>query len=132
MSIEFQELTDEMKEFLLARRPDLTRDRIVTIANWAHEGVSLPGETMRDRFGSREDQFVVSYFGNMGICQDVETMLDAARLLKDDDRISFLIAGHGNKTDRVESRIRTEGLENVKLFGFGIRLKFIDGRSFLL
>ena len=111
-------LTDEMKEFLLARRPDLTRDRVVTIANWAHEGVSLPGESMRDRFGSREDQFVVSYFGNMGICQDVETMLDAARLLKDDDRISFLIAGHGNKTDRVESRIRTEGLENVKLFGF--------------
>ena len=111
-------LTDEMKEFLLENRPQLTRDRVVTIANWAHEGVSLPGRSMHERFGCRDGQFVVAYFGNLGICQDVETMLDAAGLLKDDDRVRFLIAGHGNKWDRVEGRIRSEGLENVKLFGF--------------
>ena len=111
-------LTDEMKEFLLANRPELSRDRVVTIANWAHEGVSLPNKLMYDCFGCRDGQFIVSYFGNLGICQDVETMIDAAGLLKDEDRVRFLIAGHGNKWDRVENRIRTEGLENVKLFGF--------------
>ena len=111
-------LTDEMKEFLLASRPELTRDRVVTITNWAHEGVSLPDQSMCEHFGCRNGQFIVSYFGNLGICQDIETMIDAAGLLKEDERISFLIAGHGNKWNRVEGRIRSEGLENVKLFGF--------------
>lgn len=111
-------LTDEMKEFLLAKRPMLTRDRVVTIANWAHEGVSRPNKLMYKRLGCQDGQFVVSYFGNLGICQDVETMINAAGLLKSDDRVSFLITGHGNKWGSVENRIRTERLENVKLFGF--------------
>ena len=111
-------LTDEMRDFLLANRPMLTLDRVVTIANWAHEGVSLPNKSMYERIGSQDSQFVVSYFGNLGTCQDVETMIDAAGLLKGDDRVRFLIAGHGNKWDRVQSRIREEGLENVQLFGF--------------
>ncbi len=117
-------LTDEMKEFLLTNRPQLTRDRIVTIANWAHEGFCIPVKSMYDRFGYRDDQFIVSYFGNLGICQDVETMIDAAGLLKKYDSIRFLIAGHGNKWDRVKNRIKAEGLENVQL------LDFLTGEDF--
>ena len=30
-------LTDEMKEFLLAHRPELTEDKVTVIPNWAHE-----------------------------------------------------------------------------------------------
>ena len=113
-------LTDEMKAYLLDHRPELTPDRVVTIANWAHEeasGMSMPDRDSYARFGYSKGQFVVTYFGNLGICQDVDTMLDAAELLRDDDRIRFLIAGHGSKKDAVENRIREHDLQNVQLMG---------------
>lgn len=117
-------LTDEMKEFLLANRPELSKDRIVTIANWAHEKESIPDHEAYERFGYNDGQFVVSYFGNMGTCQDVETMMAAAELLKNDDRVRFLIVGHGNKKDAVEARIKEKDLKNVQL------LEFLTGKDF--
>lgn len=117
-------LSDEMKEFLLVNRPELSRDRVVTIANWAHEKESKPDHEAYERFGYKDGQFVVSYFGNMGTCQDVETMMQAAELLKNDDRIRFLIVGHGNKKDAVENRIKEKGLYNVQL------LNFLTGKDF--
>ena len=117
-------LSDEMKEFLLTNRPELSRDRVVTIANWAHEKESNPDHEAYERFGYKDGQFVVSYFGNMGTCQDVETMMEAAELLKNDDRVRFLIVGHGNKKGAVESRIKDKGLRNVQL------LNFLTGKDF--
>jgi len=111
-------LTDEMKEFLLANRQNLDRKRIVTIANWAHEKTIKPDYDAYGRFGYPKDQFVVSYFGNMGTCQDIETMMEAAELLKDNDKIRFLIVGHGNKKVKVEERIRNHNLKNVQIYDF--------------
>lgn len=117
-------LTDQMKEFLLDKRPGLTSDRVVTIANWAHEKESEPDHEAYERFGYKDGQFIVSYFGNMGTCQDVETMMQAAELLKEDDRIRFLIVGHGNKMNEVEARIKENGLNNIQL------LNFLTGKDF--
>jgi glycosyltransferase involved in cell wall biosynthesis len=117
-------LTDEMKQFLLKTRPELSPDRVVTISNWAHERESQPDHEAYKRFGYMDNQFVVSYFGNMGTCQDVETMMEAAELLKDDNRVRFLIVGHGNKKDAVETRIRERELHNVQL------LNFLTGKDF--
>ena len=118
-------LTEEMKDFLLCHRPELNHDRVTTIANWAHEKPSVADPEAYERFGYKNGQFVVSYFGNMGICQDIETMLDAATLLKDDERVRFLIVGHGNKKATVESRMRERGLNNIQL------LDFLTGKDFL-
>ena len=117
-------LTDEMRAFLLAHRPALSADRVVTIANWAHEKRLAPDAEAYARFGYDEGQFVVAYFGNMGICQDMETLLGAAALLKNEPRVRFLIAGHGGKKEAVARRIADEMLENVQL------LDFLSGRAF--
>ena len=111
-------LTDEMRIFLLHARPMLSPDRVVTIANWAHEERSAPDREAYARFGYREGQFIVSYFGNMGTVQDMETLMQAAARLKDDDRVRFLIVGHGNKKTSIEERIVADGLKNVQLLGF--------------
>lgn len=117
-------LTDEMREFLLAHRPGLTPDRIVTIANWAHEKERKADPEAYERFGYPNGQFVVSYFGNMGICQDIETLMKTAEMLKDDDRVRFLIVGHGSKKESVEKRVKERGLHNVQV------LNFLIGKDF--
>ena len=111
-------LTDEMKTYLLNNRPFLTAEKITTIANWAHEKKTEPTAQAYERFSYKEGQFVCSYFGNLGICQDVETFLQAAIRLKDDARIQFLIIGHGNKVPYVVETIQKEHLQNVTYHDF--------------
>lgn len=117
-------LTEEMRQFLLQNRPVLTPDRVTVIANWAHEKTSQADAAAFQAFGYQEETFVVSYFGNLGICQDVETMLGAAEILKEESNIRFLIVGHGSKMQYVEDSCREKRLENVQL------LNFLTGKRF--
>jgi glycosyltransferase involved in cell wall biosynthesis len=117
-------LTDEMKAFLLQNRPGLTEDKVITIANWAHEGKTQANTTAYDVFGYTKDQFIVSYFGNMGVCQDMETLLGAAETLADRSDIQFLLVGHGVKLENISRRIAEKKLRNVTL------LPFLTGEKF--
>ena len=76
-------LTDEMREFLLRNRPELSADRTVTIPNWAHEAPVEGAADARRKLGYAEDDFVVSYFGNLGVCQDETALIQTMELLKD-------------------------------------------------
>ena len=110
-------LTDEMKEFLLEHRPELTGDKVSVIPNWAHEKKAAdPTPEFYERFGYKPGQFIVSYFGNMGTCQEMETLLGAMRQLKDNREIQFLFVGHGNKKPHVEEAAKETG--NAKVCDF--------------
>ena len=109
-------LTDEMREFLLRNRPELSADRTVTIPNWAHEAPAEGAGSARRELGYAEDDFVVSYFGNLGVCQDETALIRAMELLKDQTHIKFMVAGHGSKLPLI--RQAAEHLPNVKLCGF--------------
>lgn len=110
-------LTDEMKEFLLEHRPELTEDKVAVIPNWAHEKKAAePTPEAYKKFGFKPGQFIVSYFGNMGTCQEMETLLGAMRQLKGNPEIQFLFVGHGNKKPHVEEVAKETG--NAKVFDF--------------
>jgi len=49
----------------------------------------------------------------MGRVHDLATILDAARLLKDNDRIAFLLVGSGHQAAVLKERSSREGLKNV-------------------
>lgn len=112
-------LCDEMKHFLLKNRNGLSEDRVFTIENWAHEKESVsPQKESFERFGFKENQFIAGYFGNLGTCQDIDTLLSTALAMKDDDRFGFLIVGHGNKKEQVKDFVEKNNLENVRVFDF--------------
>ena len=109
-------LTDEMKEYLLQHRSGIERKRVVTIANWAHEFKLDDKSAARAELGYGDDDFIVSYFGNMGICQDETALLQAMEQLKDHKHIQFLIAGHGSKMPTV--RQAAADFPNVRICDF--------------
>ena len=111
-------LTDEMKEFLLEHRPELTADRVVTIANWAHEKKIEATDEAYARFGYQPGQFIVSYFGNMGICQEMETLVSAVEQMADNDKVQFLFIGHGSKKQAIAERFEKKHLKNVQMHDF--------------
>lgn len=113
-------LTEQMRQFLIKNRPELTDDRVCVIPNWAHEE-NVPDYSISDvrqRYGLPEDSFLVSYVGNMGICQDMKTIGDAVLAMKDVPDVHFLLAGQGVKRDELVAFIKAENLKNVTLLEF--------------
>lgn len=115
-------LTEEMKKFLLENRAELRKNKIRVIPNWAHESTIQVSDEAYAKFGYKPTDFIVSYFGNMGICQEMETLIRTMHELKDEDRIQFLIVGHGNKMQHVIDS--TKELKNVQI------LEFLTGSDF--
>jgi glycosyltransferase involved in cell wall biosynthesis len=70
------------------------------------------------------EKFNVVYVGAIRPVNNVGNILDAAKLLKDNKDIQFLIYGDGNQKEMLEKRIADEGLTNVKMKGF-VNKKFI-------
>ena len=100
----------------LSHRPELSADRIVTISNWAHEATAGSKSVARAELGYTDEDFIVAYFGNIGICQDETALIQAMDQLADYKNIKFLIAGHGNKMPSV--RQAAERLPNVRICDF--------------
>lgn len=65
-----------------------------------------------------KQQFNVVYTGAIRPVNDIDKILDTAKILKDKKDINFLIYGDGNQKDRLEERIKKENITNVKLKGF--------------
>ena len=62
-------------------------------------------------------RFVAAYVGTHGMAHGLDTVLDAAVLLKDDPRIGFLLVGDGAERGRLVERARSLGLDNVRIVG---------------
>jgi colanic acid biosynthesis glycosyl transferase WcaI len=90
-------------------------EKAVLIPNFVDTGrlAPLPKDNAFARERGLVDSFVVSYAGNMGLAQGLETFLDAAQLLREEPGIRFLILGEGVLRDALQQRVRDEALNNV-------------------
>ena len=115
-------LSTEMRRYILAHR-DITPEKVSVIPNWyKDQGERSCREENRFR-GTAAGRFVVSYFGNMGTMQDMQTILGAIRELKEED-VFFLFAGHGNKMEDLQRIVEEEGIGNIAIH------KFLHGEDF--
>jgi glycosyltransferase involved in cell wall biosynthesis len=60
------------------------------------------------------DEFVVEYSGNLGRVHEFETLLDAARRLRSEGDVRFLVVGRGPRLAEVQARVAAEGLPNFR------------------
>lgn len=65
-----------------------------------------------------QDKFIVQYSGNIGLIHNVEVMVDIAKLLRQNNRIVFLIIGKGDKVNAIKQRIKEDALENCLVLPF--------------
>lgn len=115
-------LSNEMKKFLLIHRQSLTEEQIEVIPNWYEDkGEARSKDDVDNELFEpllKEKNFIVSYFGNMGTGQDIETIIDSIRILKEQKDIKFLFAGHGNKMPLLKKVIKEENLNNIYIYDF--------------
>jgi glycosyltransferase involved in cell wall biosynthesis len=111
-------LSSEMKDFVLKNR-NVTFEKVAVIPNWYKDQTAFDRSLTKNTFHEKYyGKTVVSYFGNMGTCQDMETIQQAMLLLKDNDQICFLFAGHGNKKDSLNKFVKENHLNNVEVYDF--------------
>lgn len=104
-----------MKERVVAKGFDPAR--IAIVPPWSHDDhvhYSAAGrEEFRRKHGLTE-KFVVMYSGNHSPCHPLDTLLDAARALKDRSEIVFCFIGGGSEQVKVRELAAQHGLPNVK------------------
>ncbi len=106
-------LTDAFKSDLVSRHIDPRKIWVVI------NGVDLPRYSPRPRnvemtkaFGIG-DRFVVGYMGTLGMAHGLETALDAAELMRDDDSVCFVFVGGGAAKAKLIEKAKIRNLKNV-------------------
>ena len=83
--------------------------------NWA-EDVFIDGTVTTDNLPILFEGFNVMFAGNIGDSQDFESILEAAKLTKNDG-VNWLLVGDGRKVSWIKTEIKKYSLVNVYLLG---------------
>ncbi|WP_373481293.1 glycosyltransferase family 4 protein [Geminocystis sp.] len=109
-------LSSTMKELILEACPQVS-DKISIIHNWADGNTIKPIKKEDNWFAqqySLDKKFTILYSGNMGRCHDMETIIEAAYILKDyHDSIQFVFIGSGPQQEAIKEKINGLELDNI-------------------
>ena len=67
---------------------------------------------------NQQNYITVLYSGNMGISHDIESILEAAKLLKEHKKIRFLFIGEGHKWKTAFDFVKVNNLSSVQVLPF--------------
>jgi colanic acid biosynthesis glycosyl transferase WcaI len=111
-------IAPRMRDRLLAK--GVPADKLEVIPNFVDVASLKPAP--KDNTFSREhhltDRFVVTYAGNMGPAQDLDTFIEAAARLRDEPGIQCLLVGGGTSEPALRDRVRTLNLNNCSIVGY--------------
>jgi colanic acid biosynthesis glycosyl transferase WcaI len=78
---------------------------------------------VRAELNVSEDTCLFVYVGALGVANGLQTLLDAARAVADDDRMSFVLMGDGSDRRRLEDEVRTRRIPGVRILPPGPKEK---------
>jgi glycosyltransferase involved in cell wall biosynthesis len=107
--------------------------KVSVIHNWA-DRAALGPEPKRNALAQElglADRFVVLHSGNLGLSQGLETLLEAASLLRELPDVLFAFQGDGVKRDALAAHARALGLDNVRFLPYAPRhhLRYVFGAA---
>lgn len=97
------------------------KDKLVYFPNWAED---VKGECPTEfdinkiePFASKkDDDFLLLFAGNLGEAQNLDAILDAAYLLKNEQHIKFVFVGDGRRKEHLENIVKEKCLQNTVYF----------------
>jgi glycosyltransferase involved in cell wall biosynthesis len=108
----------DMQQRLVALGTDPSK--IHVISNWADGSAIRPLEEpsrLRRECGW-ENRFVVMHSGNVGLSQDLGSLLAAANLLRDEPDVLFVIVGEGAAKAGLQAEAARRRLPNVEFLSY--------------
>ncbi len=110
-------ISNDFKKNLIVK--GVPAEKITVIYNWVDENAIIPVDDkdneLFEEFGISRDKFRVVYAGNLGNAQNIEIIVNAARRLKDNSGVEFIIFGKGGLEDEIKAAKEKEGLDNLRI-----------------
>lgn len=108
-------ISEDMKDTLVA--DGVAEDKVEVVYNWSYqdelyENVDL--SPVSHMFSP--DCFNVVYAGNIGVMQNVDILIEAAKQMKNDKSVWFHIIGNGVYKDKLEARAKEYGITNISFW----------------
>jgi glycosyltransferase involved in cell wall biosynthesis len=103
-----------MKDRIQAK--GIPAEKILVVPPWSHDDRVRFDPVAREEFRANyklSDKFVVMYSGNHSPCHPLETLLQVAERLAENEGVAFCFVGGGSEFVRVKERARDRGLLNV-------------------
>ena len=101
-----------MRQRLIAKGTPPGKLRVIPNFVDADELAPLPKDNAFSRQQGVADKFVVSYAGNMGPAQQLDTFIEAAARLKDEPQIQFMMMGDGILREQLQALVVKNKLSN--------------------
>ncbi len=98
------------------RAKGIPAEKIVVVPPWSHDDLVRFDPAGREEFRALyklSRRFVVMYSGNHSPCHPLETLLQAAERLAENEDVVFCFVGGGSEFSKVKQRARSRGLRNV-------------------
>jgi len=111
-------LDDYMRERVCAK--GIAPEKVVTVPIWMHGDVRFDPagrESFRREHGLA-DKFVVMYSGNHSPCHPLDTLVEAAALVRDVPKIHFCFVGGGIEWRKLRDRAEAEAWPNATFLGY--------------
>ena len=112
-------LGDTMKERLVEGK-GAPAEKVTVIHNWA-DGSRITPAPKPNPFSTAhglDGKFVVMHSGNMGLSQNLDTLLDAASELRHLEDLVFVLVGAGVRRAHLEEETVRRGLTNVRFLPY--------------
>ena len=108
-------ISEDMKDTLVS--DGVRADKIEVVYNWSYQDELYENvDTDPVSHMISPDHFNVVYAGNIGVMQNVDILVEAAKLMKDDKGVWFHIIGNGVYKDKLEARAKEYGITNISFW----------------
>jgi glycosyltransferase involved in cell wall biosynthesis len=106
--------SEQNKEYI--KKSGIKADKIKIVHNWVDINFIKPARRInyfrkKYKLGSK---FIISFAGVLGYSQDLDVVLEVAKLLRENQDILFLIVGEGPEKGRLVGKAKRMNLGNVK------------------
>lgn len=96
----------------------ISNEKIVYLPQWAEDIYSEDMDISDSIIEKNEDDFIITFAGNIGKAQSVDTIIKSANICKKNSKIKWVILGDGSEFEYIKSLVEKYNLhETVKLLG---------------
>lgn len=110
-------ITDDMRRNVLNK--GVPEQKVSVVQNWIDtekvRPVKRKDNKLFDDLKLPKDKFYVTYAGNIGKVQGIDTLIESAELLKEEN-VHFVIFGNGSEEESIKKAVKGKNLHNVSLF----------------